>query len=60
MTQPQHDSPSAHVPHPDNPAERLAQADRVIERERKKHQQTVERRQAPITGSYRRRRKGDR
>jgi len=47
------------MPHPDNPAERLAQADRVIGREVKRQVGTVERRKVTKAAGYRRR-KGDR
>jgi len=59
MPQPQRHAPSTRMPHPDNPAERLAQADRVIGREVKRQVGTVERRKVTKAAGYRRR-KGDR
>ena len=55
MSQPQPYWPSSPAPHPGNASERLAQADRVIDRERKQLQGIVERRKVTLICRYPRR-----
>lgn len=59
MIQPHHQGRTPDVLHPENPAERQAQAERVINREIKQHAAKVERRKVALPVTFRRR-KGDR